>query len=459
MLLSSTSFVRSLVDNSSSTIFVLRCAIRTGYKDLRCPSCFAATLSMFAMFASKALLPLILPRALCRRRDPRQSQHRQGYSQFFYEDQRELARSTLSRRTALAPRRSDRLHIQGNAAHLSVSANAGMFYTAQVGVGIPATDCTLNFTMADPGVPLTKKPSISWIGAAKAYENTGTNTGNAISVTYGSGSFSGEMWMDTVTLAPDLVIQSQSIGVASSTTGFSGGVDGILGVGPVALTAAAASNTNTVPTISDNLLSQGAISEEVLGIYYVPASESTSIGTLTFGGVDDSVITSSVHYTSLTTTSPATSYWGIDQSITYGGETILSETAGIVDTGTTLILIASDAFRNYQSATGAILDSTIGLLKISASQYSALEPLSFNIGDQTFALSANAQIWPRSLNSAIGGTSSSIYLVVGDIGSPSGSGFDFINGYSFLQRYYSVYDTTNGRVGFATTAYTSTTSN
>ena len=46
---------------------------------------------------------------------------------------------------------------------------------------------------------------------------------------------------------------------------------------------------------------------------------------------------------SFTSTSPSSSYVGIDQSITYGkgGPTILSSTAGIVDTGTTLTLIAS----------------------------------------------------------------------------------------------------------------------
>ncbi|KAG9312015.1 acid protease [Chiua virens] len=327
--------------------------------------------------------------------------------------------------------------------------NSVVTYTAQVGVGSPATDYTL---LIDTG------SSNTWVGASKAYKNTGKNTGNSVSVSYGSGSFSGEEWTDTVTLAPGLVIKSQSIGVASSATGFSG-VDGILGVGPVALTSGTVTNTNTVPTVSDNLLSQKTIFEEVLGIYYVPASESTSAGTLTFGGVDNSVITGSVHYTSLTTASPAGSYWGIDQSITYGGKTILSATAGIVDTGTTLILIASDAFQTYQSATGGTLDSTTGLLKISSSQYSALKPLSFHIGGQTFSLSANAQIWPRSLNTAIGGTSSSIYLVVGDIGGASGSGLDFINGYTFLERYYSIFDSTHGRIGFATTAYTKATTN
>ena len=46
-----------------------------------------------------------------------------------------------------------------------------------------------------------------------------------------------------------------------------------------------------------------------------------------------------------------------------------------------------------------------------------------------------------------------------DLGSDSGEGLDFINGYTFLERYYSVYDTTNSRLGFASTAYTDATSN
>ena len=36
---------------------------------------------------------------------------------------------------------------------------------------------------------------------------------------------------------------------------------------------------------------------------------------------------------SLTSTYPASAYWGINESILYGSTTILSSTAGIVDTG------------------------------------------------------------------------------------------------------------------------------
>lgn len=42
-----------------------------------------------------------------------------------------------------------------------------------------------------------------------------------------------------------------------------------------------------------------------------------------------------------------------------------------------------------------------------------------------------------------------IYLIVGNMGVPSGSGFDFINGQVFLERFYTVFDTTNQRFGYA----------
>lgn len=63
------------------------------------------------------------------------------------------------------------------------------------------------------------------------------------------------------------------------------------------------------------------------------------------------------------------------------------------------------------------------------------------------------------LNSAIGGAADGIFLIVGDLGTPSGEGFDFVNGMTWLERFYFVDDTTNGRVGFATTSFTDATTN
>lgn len=95
-----------------------------------------------------------------------------------------------------------------------------------------------------------------------------------------------------------------------------------------------------------------------------------------------------------------------------------------------------DAFQDYKRRTGAKLDGKTGLLKITEAQYKALKPLTLKFGHGSigfiFTLTTNAQIWPRSLNSKIGGDAHSIYLIVGDIGTPSGQGLDFVIGYAWL---------------------------
>ena len=118
-----------------------------------------------------------------------------------------------------------------------------------------------------------------------------------------------------------------------------------------------------------------------------------------------------------------------------------------------------DAFKLYSEVTGAVLDSATGLLRITPAQYANLQSLFITTGGATFELTANAQIWPRALNSFIGGMADGIYLVVHDIGNPSGQGFDFVNGYAFLERFYSVFDTGNRCVGLATTPFTTAMSN
>ncbi|KZT08681.1 aspartic proteinase precursor [Laetiporus sulphureus 93-53] len=349
---------------------------------------------------------------------------------------------------------SGKYQVHSRASSSSVSATSdSLRYVVNVGVGSPATYYSL---LIDTG------SSNAVVGVNKAYVATSTSvdTGDQVEVQYGSGAFIGEEYNDTVTLG-NLVISQQSIAVPSYAEGFTD-MDGILGVGPTDLTEDTVTNMNTVPTVTDNLYSQGLISEYLMALSFEPAtSDSDSNGELTFGGTDSSKYTGSINYVPLTTTSPSSTFWGIDQSITYGSSNteILTSTAGVVDSGTTLTLIASDAFSRYQQATGAVQDENTGLLRITADQYDQLESLYFNIGGQIYEFTANAQIWPRSLNSAIGGSSDNIYLVVTDIGSDTGSGMDFINGLTFLERFYSVFDTGNSRVGFASTSYTNATTN
>ncbi|KAF8521013.1 acid protease [Gautieria morchelliformis] len=320
--------------------------------------------------------------------------------------------------------------------------NTIVTYTIQAFIGSPATAYTL---LIDTG------SSITWVGAGKNYvaTNSSHDTGHSIEVTYGSGAFFGEEYLDTVNLGGGLVIPHQSIGVATFAGGFRG-VDGILGIGPIDLTTRTTSSGEQVPTVMDNLARAGTIPANTIGIFYTPpTSTSDTNGELTFGGTDPCKISGRITFVPITAVSPASQYWGIDQTITYGKRRtkILASTAGIVDTGTTLMMIASDAFQAYTHAVGGKLDQTTGLLTID--DPSKLQSLFYRIGHTTFEFTAEGQQWPKALNSHIGGDPHKTYLIVSDLGTESGKGLDFINGYTWLEHFYSVFDTDHQRVGIA----------
>ncbi|KAG2365294.1 aspartic peptidase domain-containing protein [Suillus spraguei] len=323
-----------------------------------------------------------------------------------------------------------------------------------VDIGIPPTTYDL---IVDTG------SAVTWVGANHHYvaTHTSVNTRQPVAVTYSSASFDGILYNDTVALNGSQAIE-MPIGVASVSHGIN--FDGILGIGPAGLTIGTLKNSpkDTFPTVTDFLHAKGAISQPLVGIFFqLSTLEGESSGELSFGETNPAMYIGDITYTPITTTAPASNYWGIDQSITYGptGTMILSSTAGIIDSGFTFISIASDAYDRYRVATGGTLDTATNLLTITPGKYGALHNLDFHIGKETYSLTPNAQIWPRSINAAINGADNAIYLVVKSLGTPTGQGIDFHNGYVFLQRFYTVLDTSNSRVGFAKTSFTDATTN
>lgn len=58
-------------------------------------------------------------------------------------------------------------------------------------------------------------------------------------------------------------------------------------------------------------------------------------------------------------------------------------------------------YERYVRATGATLDDTTGLLRLSTSEYDNLEDMTFTIGGVEYTFTANAQIWPRSVSTPL----------------------------------------------------------
>jgi hypothetical protein len=177
-------------------------------------------------------------------------------------------------------------------------------------------------------------------------------------------------------------------------------------IGPVDLTVGTVDKTAGVSTVVDNLFTQGTIPINAVSVSYTPTTTvGAANGEVTFGATDSSKyafllhcflhllmdkmvlslrFTGEIGYVPITSTAPASRYWGIDQTLTYGGGnsgTQLLSSSGIVDTGTTLLLIATDAFQAYQRATGAVLDPATGLLTITEDQHAKLQSMFFKIGD------------------------------------------------------------------------------
>ncbi|KAG2064030.1 acid protease [Suillus decipiens] len=330
-------------------------------------------------------------------------------------------------------------------------------HSLAVGIGNPPTTYNL---LLDSGSANT------WVSGSK-YVETGVSfcTGQRVAFIYASGFFSGTEWLDHVTVGHGLTVIRQSISVADDETADLENYNGIIGIGPVALTVGTLQDLpkEPIPTVTDSLVGQGTISENVLGIFFEPYTNPPSeiTGQITFGGTDPTKYNGNIEYAPTVNTGHSQRFWGVNSRITYDNRVILGSTDGIIDCGTTLIVLASDAYQEYRLATGAKYDSATNLLTMPEDKYGTLHNLDFHIGEQIYSLTPNAQIWPRSLNTNIRGKEGSIYLIFRDRGRPSGQDgiSDFTLGYVFMQRFYVAYDFTTSRAGFATTAFTDATTN
>jgi hypothetical protein len=294
--------------------------------------------------------------------------------------------------------------------------------------------------------------SNTWVGSGTRYVpgSTATNTGKTFEVEYGSGTVSGTEFTDTLVVG-GLTVTKQSIGDGTRSTGFEG-VDGIIGFGPVDLTEDTVSGSTTVPTVMNNLLSQGTISTQVLGVSFAPESggdEDDTNGELTLGGTDTTKFTGTMTFVAHTTASLYTDYWGITVSgITFNGASIGASASAIVDTGTTLIYIPTAAYNSFLSASGGKTDAETGL-----ASWTTLPTgnFAFTIGGVSFTLTPAQFTIPTSQYADFGLVTGKFYGWI-QPGGTEADELNFIIGQKFLENYYSVFDTTNNRVGFATRA-------
>ena len=132
----------------------------------------------------------------------------------------------------------------------------------------------------------------TWLGAAKPYAKgrTSVNLYQRVVIPSGNSVMNGDVYSDTVIFDGNIRITEQSIGVARAPNIPNvKGADGIMGLGPVALTQGTVTNQpmTTIPTVTQNLYTQGTISQELFSLSFQPmGTNAITFGALTFGAID-----------------------------------------------------------------------------------------------------------------------------------------------------------------------------
>ncbi|KAI8362647.1 rhizopuspepsin II [Blakeslea trispora] len=256
-------------------------------------------------------------------------------------------------------------------------------YYGVVGIGTPEQKFRLDFDTGSSDLWVASTLCSSCTRQNRYNPNQSSTykaDGRSWSISYGDGSTAnGILGTDTVDLG-GLKIQGQTIELArtESSSFASGPNDGLLGLGFDTITT-----VRGIKTPVDNLISQGLISSPVFGVYLGKASNGGG-GEYVFGGYDSSKFSGSLKTVPV---NKSQGYWGINiGGLSAGNTRVASSFSGILDTGTTLLLLTNsvaDAVARTYGAT-ANSDGTY-LIDCDTSNFS---PLVFSINGATFQIPA-----------------------------------------------------------------------
>ncbi|XP_054734383.1 lysosomal aspartic protease-like [Anastrepha obliqua] len=309
-----------------------------------------------------------------------------------------------------------------------------MSYYGKITIGTPAQDFLVLF---DTGSSNLWVPSSSCPTSNEAcqnhnqYDSSASSTyvanGESFSIEYGSGSLTGYLSQDTVSVA-GLSISNQVFAEAMDEPGTSfvySNFDGIMGMAYQSLAV-----DNVVPPFY-NLYSQGLVSNDVFSFYLARAGTSDQGGEMILGGSDSSYYQGELTYTSIT----EQGYWqfSLDGATIDGQVMCSSGCQAIADTGTSLIVAPYNAYSVYMSVVDPDDDGVV-----DCSLMESLPDMEFVIGGTTFSVPASQYILNED-----GQCSPAVSYM----------GTDFwILGDIFIGMYYTEFDMGNSRIGFAPVA-------
>uniref|UniRef100_A0A8C0IL34 cathepsin E n=1 Tax=Chelonoidis abingdonii TaxID=106734 RepID=A0A8C0IL34_CHEAB len=313
-----------------------------------------------------------------------------------------------------------------------------MEYFGQISIGTPPQNFTVLF---DTGSSNLWVPSIYCVSKACGKypllnSSTYSEVGTPFSIQYGTGSLSGIIGSDQVTVE-GITVSNQQFAESVSEPGntfLDAEFDGILGLAYPSLAV------DGVTPVFDNMMAQNLVDLPIFSVYMNRNPDSSVGGELVFGGFDPSHFSGTLNWVPVT----KQGYWQIQLDNIQVGGTVAFCAEGcqaIVDTGTSLITGPSKEIKEMQNYIGAV--PTDGEYAVECNNLNVMPDVTFTINGIPYTLSPQAYTLMNSDGMAFC-TSGFQGLNMQPPAGPL-----WILGDVFIGQFYSVFDRGNNRIGLA----------
>ncbi|NWW94765.1 PEPA protein, partial [Rhynochetos jubatus] len=306
-------------------------------------------------------------------------------------------------------------------------------YFGTISIGTPAQEFTVVF---DTGSSNLWVPSVLCSSPAcsnhkrfvPAKSSTFVSTNDSLYIAYGTGSMTGVLGYDTVTVA-DIEVLNQIFGLAETEPGdffYYTPFDGILGLAFPSIASSGAT------PVFDNMMREDLVAKDLFSVYLSRDGESGSF--VLFGAIDPFYTTRGITWIPLS----AETYWQITMdSVSIGGEPVACSAGcqAIVDTGTSLLTMPSTALSALLRTLGVGSSGEIGCNAVSS-----LPTVVFHINGKAFPVPPSAYVIESNGYCSLGFEGMDV---------PTESGELWILGDVFIRQYYVIFNRATNAVGLA----------
>ncbi|KAI8601760.1 aspartic proteinase IV [Dissophora ornata] len=256
-------------------------------------------------------------------------------------------------------------------------------YYGSVSVGTPAQVVKLDFDTGSsdiwfPSSTCTTTACKAHTRFNSAKSSTYTKDGRSWTISYGDGSSaSGTLGSDIVSVGGVSVRQTIGLATKESSQFGSSPEDGLFGLGFNTI-----ESVSGVKTFMDNAIAAGILTLPVVSVFLPSVRRNGGVGgEYLFGAIDSTKYTGSLTYVPVT----KKGYWQVlIQDASYNGASLGQTSQGIIDTGTTLVIVGDAAAKAiHAKIPGSVNDPSNGWL-VPCSVKTSTANVGFKMGGATF---------------------------------------------------------------------------